>query len=479
MSRPLQRHAVAPLETALAAALGAAAALVPALLLRGFTVDDALIPARYAAHLAAGLGYRFNAAGPVTDGVTPLGFPLLLAPFAGGGPLAALAAAKALGVLAWTIGAAVLAVAVRRAGKAPLRFGVIVLLACSAPLAAWSVAGLETGLAAALGALAVALPELGAPRAGALAGGLVAALRPEALPWALVVGATPPPGTAAASTAVRVARVALAGTPFLVVALTRLSVFGRVIPLSVLAKPSDLGHGGPYALVCFLLTGPVAILAPVAWWRLDAWGRGLVAAVLVHFAAVAAAGGDWMPLSRLVVPALPTALLAAARIADVARPSVVVARLALALAGELFQLLKSGPADVAAVGERRRAIIDAARPLLVGAKVVAALDVGWLGAATDATIVDLAGLTDPDIAVLRGGHTSKDIPTRLLDARGADALVLLVKEGEPVVAPWTDTFFGRIVELKIAAIPGVGDAFAAVGEATAPHLRYLVLRRSP
>ena len=52
-----------------APAAGALAALLPALALYGFTVDDALIPARYAAHLARGLGYRFNALGSITDGV--------------------------------------------------------------------------------------------------------------------------------------------------------------------------------------------------------------------------------------------------------------------------------------------------------------------------------------------------------------------------------------------------------------------------
>src|SRR5262245_10078502 len=98
------------------ASVGALAALVPAIALWGFTVDDALIPARYAAHLAHGFGYRFNASGPVTDGVTPLGWAYLLAPAARGGPLAALYAAKALGLVAWTLAAGALALAVDRAG---------------------------------------------------------------------------------------------------------------------------------------------------------------------------------------------------------------------------------------------------------------------------------------------------------------------------------------------------------------------------
>ncbi len=467
---------------ALAALAGAAAALGPALSLRGFTVDDALIPARYAAHLARGLGYRFNAAGPVTDGVTPLGFPYLLAPFAHGGPLAALAAAKALGIASWTIAAAVLAMAVDRVSASRLRFTALLLVACSAPLAAWSAAGLETGLAVALAALAVALPQLGFVRAGAVAAGLTAALRPEALPWALVVAAAPPPtelswGLPARKARIRAARIALAASPFLLVVAVRLLVFGRAVPLSVLAKPSDLAHGVPYAVVCFLYTGPLAIVAPLAFRRLDGWGRGLCGAVVVHFVTIALVGGDWMPLSRLAVIALPTVVLAAAHLASVAAPLATVGRLVLALAGQIVQMVLVGPAVVAHVGGERLRLIDELRPALAGAHVVAALDVGWVGAATDATVVDLAGLTDPGIAVLPGGHTSKAIPVHLLDARGVDTLVLLLKEGEPAAEPWSDSYFARIVELRLSGIPGVGDEFALAAESDVPHLRYLVLKR--
>src|SRR5688572_9822626 len=81
-------HRVTGRSRSLVVALtGVALALMPALALFGFTVDDALITARYAHHLAIGAGYRFNALGPVTDGVTPLGWALALAPFAHAGPL--------------------------------------------------------------------------------------------------------------------------------------------------------------------------------------------------------------------------------------------------------------------------------------------------------------------------------------------------------------------------------------------------------
>jgi hypothetical protein len=130
------------------------------------------------------------------------------------------------------------------------------------------------------------------------------------------------------------------------------------------------------------------------------------------------------------------------------------------------------------VGAARRELIEAVAPSLAGAQVVAGLDVGWLGAATDATVVDLAGLTDPAIAALPGGHTSKAIPARLFEARGVDAVVLLLLEGKPVADPWTESYFGRAVELRVSELPGIGAEFSVVAVSRVPHLHYVVLRRS-
>ncbi|HEX3343509.1 MAG TPA: hypothetical protein VHS09_03005, partial [Polyangiaceae bacterium] len=80
---------------------GALAAVVPAIFMWGFTVDDALISVRYAQHVASGVGWRFNAGGPATDGVTPLPWVPMLVPLARGDALAALAGAKALGLVLW------------------------------------------------------------------------------------------------------------------------------------------------------------------------------------------------------------------------------------------------------------------------------------------------------------------------------------------------------------------------------------------
>ena len=72
----------------------------------------------------------------------------------------------------------------------------------------------------------------------------------------------------------------------------------------------------------------------------------------------------------------------------------------------------------------RADLIRRARPLLRDAQMVAALDIGWVGASTDASIVDLAGLTDPAIALLPGGHTSKRVDTAMLLDRGVDTVVV-------------------------------------------------------
>jgi hypothetical protein len=112
----------------------------------------------------------------------------------------------------------------------------------------------------------------------------------------------------------------------------------------------------------------------------------------------------------------------------------------------------------------RSTLVDRARPALAGAEVVAALDVGWVGAATDARVVDLAGLTDPAIAALPGGHTSKRVDLAMLLERDVDTVVVY---GEP-----------RLVEQRLTRSALFGERFAH--SATLPFgvdQRYEVFRR--
>src|SRR5688572_1124597 len=114
----------------------ATAALVMCLVLWRFTVDDALIVARYAANLRAGHGYCFNRGGPSTDGVTPLGLVHLLSLFAANGPWAAYRAAKVVGLVVWLFGAFALGATIAWVEpRSPRRYLGLLLLVSSAPLA--------------------------------------------------------------------------------------------------------------------------------------------------------------------------------------------------------------------------------------------------------------------------------------------------------------------------------------------------------
>jgi hypothetical protein len=124
---------------------------------------------------------------------------------------------------------------------------------------------------------------------------------------------------------------------------------------------------------------------------------------------------------------------------------------------------------------QRLALIEEVRPALSGAHRVAALDVGWVGAAVDADIVDLAGVTDESIARQPGGHTSKRIPPLLFAGRNVDAAVLLV-HGRPEPS-YEHSDWARAVEGRAAAqAADLGFTVRAVLELRGTDQHYLVLR---
>ena len=381
--------------------LGTLSALVPALLMRGFTVDDAFISLRYAQHLAAGEGWRFNVHGAVTDGVTPLPWVPILALFTRGDLLAALARAQLLGIVCWTIAGGVLGHALRRAPPMVAVMGLVVV-ALAFPIGAWSGSGMETGVAIMLVTIAACDSSL----RGAAWGGLAAAFRPELVVWSLFQ----------ATRRERLPlRWLLAAGPFAACVVIRLVVFGAPAPLAVSAKPSDLAHGVVYGIAAF-----VVVLTPVLAVDPRALRRPLALAALAHLVVVFAVGGDWMPYARLMVPIAPSLVLVYAETAG-SRLSSTLRFAVAALAGVFF--LRAAPAGRHVVADRT-ALVERARPLLGATRKVAALDIGWVGAATDADIVDLAGLTDPAFAYLPGGHTSKRVDAGMLLDRDVDTVVL-------------------------------------------------------
>ncbi len=425
--------------------LGVVAAALPMAALWGFTVDDALVSARVAAHLAAGAGYRFNAAGPAVDAVTPLGWAVVLAPLARGGPLQALLGAQCLGAASWIAAAWWLGMRIGELGSKRWRFLPLLVLATNAPIAAWAVAGMETGVVTALCTVA-----LSGRWWGALGVGVAAAWRPEMVPYAVVLAA----GLARAagrSRGVVSLHGALAVLPAIVTGAVRAVVFGSVAPLAVLAKPSDLSHGAFYVAAALIWTGiPVLVIAPWTFRRLPKCHLVILAAFVAHCLALVLAGGDWMSMFRLVAPVLPALLLTAAALAELGSVRATLVRFLLGSAVSVVLLVDLGP-GARSVSSNRRALIRSAAKELRGAERVAAVDVGWVGAATTASVVDLSGITDPTVAILPGGHTSKRIPADFLRRRQVDHVVLLMPSGSALQTPWYDSAFSYAVEHRVVA----------------------------
>jgi hypothetical protein len=346
-------------------------------------------------------------------------------------------------------------------------YGVALLLclAATAPVAAWAVSGMETGLVTFL-----AVGALGQGRTADLAAALAAALRPELAPWCCAVRlgfriqAGAPLGQALSSPVLVLGAVALVGA-------VRALAFGRAAPLSVFAKPSDLAHGASYAAHALVQTGlPWLCLAPWSLRRGAPVARVVALAGAVHFAALTLAGGDWMSLYRLAVPVLPSFVLGAAELWRVAPTWASWLRLAGAGAMSVYLAAMLGP-TARGVGPDRARLIEAARAPLTGAKVVAALDVGWVGAVDDFTVVDLAGVTDEAVAMLPGGHTSKRIDDSLLRRRNVDALVLLA------YPPYGE--LAREVERRAASTPTAQQLQVVARLPFAGGAQHYVVYRAP
>jgi len=442
---------------ALAAALGMATAW-------GFSVDDALISGRVAQHLARGEGYRFNLQGPSVDCVTPLGWAYLLAPFARSGAVHAVFCAALGGAALWLLAAAELARCAAELCSGARRIGFFLCLAASLPLGAWATAGMETGLVLALGVGALR-PSL----AGALCAGLAAALRPELVPWAVVLsfGQALAVGKAPAA---RFGALAVALAPSVVVAASRWLAFGQPVPLAVFAKPSDFEHGLRYAFGTLCLAGPaLGLLTVGSWRRVPAPLWAIAIAFGVHVTMLIGIGGDWMPLWRLAVPTFPGVLLVGAALAEHASGWSNLLR-AVLLAASAAQLHYALGADTRAVRTQQARTIAAARELLAGAERVASVDVGWVAAASGRQIVDLAGVTDPEVAYLPGGHTSKRLPLDFLERRDVDALVLRRQTDS---RSWAYAVDARVLRLRGA------ERFDTVGTIPlAAGGEYVVLRRT-
>lgn len=458
----------------------------------GFTVDDALISTRVAHHLNTLGKHAFNPDGPSVDCVTPLGWALLLSPFAGKGAWEGLEAARWFGAACTLATAWVVTLLFIRHRQAHTPWHVMLpaagLWLGNLPLGAWASSGMETPVVMLLCTLATwGLVEHKAWGYGCA--GVAAALRPELMPWALVQGvgtsglvlfAQPEGNTQRKSAWFGLALVFL---PPVVVALCRVVIFGTAMPLAVLAKPSDASSGLAYVRGGLTLLGiPMLLWGFRSWKKSSAELRVVGLSLAAHVCALVAAGGDWMSLFRLFIPVLPSMLWLGAIVTAQQDWRVQLVKYALAFVPTVVLHINLGPTS-SHVMNARRELVTALQPLVKESRNVASLDVGWVGAASPGNITDLAGVTDPEIAVLPGGHTSKKLPLNLLDRRSVDTLVLLlspnhapVEEGHGLAS----LNFARVVENRVARLDGA-ESFRVVTTlplgGTTQH--YVVLTRKP
>lgn len=460
-----------PSWTRFSAQFGAILAGIGALSMWGFTVDDAFIPLRYAAQLRAFGTYRLSEGSATSDGVTPLPLALLLLPFGSVDPLRALVLWKATS-LAFFLASALWA-SRHLQGDVVTRFVLGALLVAPLPVAAHAGAGLETGVVIALTMFCSGAFARHPLRALVFAG-LAASLRPELIVFsvALLLMAALRERKDRPTLTKLAAWTTAATLPFLLCVASRLVKFGAPIPLSVLAKPADLWQGSVYALVaCIVCATPVlGVLAIIR----GGTGRYLALAGFAGVVAVAFAGGDWMPYGRLLAPLGPVFVFAFSESRWSPRPARIASALVALLA--TWPWITAAPRGRAVLADRS-ALIAEARELL--GNHIATVDVGWPTAAKPhATIMDLAGLTDVQIAHLRGSHTSKNVDASMILDRRVDTILLYASSGKRG-SPYDSATYGRETDFRLAKSELLHEHFverAFVPLGTGPS-GYYVLRK--
>lgn len=439
-----------------------------------YTVDDAYIVARYAHHLAEGHGYVMNPGADPSDGLTG---PLWLLPMWLGVPWA-----KGLGLLSGGLAAGLATRFAQARGGGWAGAATALFVAVQSTLGIWSVAGLEAG-AATLALVTAVLAALALPRPSAMGVGIPVAvlawLRPETVAAALV--AVVVAWWRNRRTGVRAAMIGMSGLAGVVV--FRWVLFGQPLPLTMAARPPELGHGLAYVARAVAASTGVVALVPMAFavvrggWRMRA--VGLVAAV--HLGAVVLAGGDWMPGYRLVAPILPLmAILVGGGVQafQVGRP-VRIAALAVCCVVPVLDAIVQLP-RVREAGMRRETIgVPLARWLGERYESIALVDAGYLPWASGARVVDLAGLTEPAIGRAPGGHLDKRFDPGVLVAASPDAVVLHSSQPPRVDASGALTgLAGYPVERFVAAHPWVGAHYRVVRVVPyAPRYYYVILAR--
>lgn len=409
-----------------------------AMLFLGWIQDDAYISFRYAWNLVSGWGLSFNPGAAPVEGYTNFAWTMLAA-----GALAIGVRPEALlPLVGLAAGAGVVLVAVTEARRmaeeegrghrlAGLPAGLLLALVPGLPM--YAVSGLET----APFTLLLVLGGIAAVRGQSTAFALLSAgaflFRPEAA----LLGVA---GTALLSLrGIRRAAAAAAvmAVPVAAYLAWKMLTFGGILPNTAVAKPPDVGRGLSYVVAGLLPAAGVIAAAAAGAWRGGVRGgrAGLLWLWVVQTAGVVAEGGDWMPVGRMLVPAMPWLAVAADRsLLDLVSPGPARRRaVAVALALGAAVLPVKGLVDSHELrgrmafserSEQTRAVV--ARKLYEeGIRKVALVDIGLFGYAAPAMeILDLGGLTDPVIAAAPGRHLDKAPPEAYLAGRDPDAILI-------------------------------------------------------
>lgn len=313
----------APRRTARARLAAAGIFVILVAIFRAFDADDAAISFRHARNLADGHGPVMNP-GERVEGVSNLPWTIMLGVAARLG-VAPETAARALALACGIAVVLLTGTLAQRLGGDPIAAATAMLLAAtSAPLAAWSIVGMETA-AYTLCVTALLVTLAGArtgsrgvwDRVGAWLGGVMA-MRPEGFLFALPAFLHARRAGARTRDFARI----LSGAVLLALpwVIFRRAYYGDWVPNPVHAKSHLLAAIAPGSVyvakwATTVLLPLVVLMVARGWWR----ASPAPAVVVTGIGFALAAGGDHLPGYRFLVPILP-ALAAATAIAMHAIP---------------------------------------------------------------------------------------------------------------------------------------------------------------
>lgn len=402
-----------------------------------FCMDDVFISLRYARNLANGLGPVFNA-GEHVEGFSNPAFVMLVA-LLGRLGMPYLLTSKAVGLVAALGATTIVYLTVSRVAGTRRALVAALLLGGHLPFAAWAVSGLETSLYTLSLIVAVWFLVSDRPASAGGAMGFAALCRPEAP--LLAAALLPLWGRKRARPYILGASLVL--VPYIAV---RLIYYQDLLPNTFYAKLGGaiwerLPAGVEYIWNAVAGQGVLwlaASMACLACGISTQHARLKIACLALGVAEAAFAvytGGDWMPCSRLLVPAAPAFFV----LLVVSAPRPMAPLLAVVLPTGL-----SGPRsqEIAARVALHERNIWGARAAWRQAGVwlerhaagqwVAASQIGYMPwCCPSVRFIDLVGLTDRTIAHSPGRFTEKCLP-RYVAERKPGYVVLALSRGGPL-----------------------------------------------